>query len=414
MGYKCEQEVRVRAEQLVRNLKQGGFEAQVVPYSFRDYNVKVSVARDGRVFGNIIVYYSPKKESYKLGTHELKDKSVEPELQACWEGYELQTDGVVESVALRQRGYAIYVDGSYMDNGIGYGFVVLKDGEQYDEGWGPVDDPFLQGMRQVGGELKAVYEALAWCEKHGVTTVSIFADLQGSIEWATGTWQTNTAATQEYARAVAASAVSVEWHKVAGHSGDRWNDYVDGLAKRGAAEQVTAKASEVDPLSEVERKACEFVALLAELHIEATSLGVKNGQFVRIVTAGEGYLDIYRTKKRSPADPYVHGFKERALAKRVESLWVDFWSGRASPDVTAGGEGDAFDNDERLREVRHYYQILEPYRDFQFDFVMLAHALQRAYVQRERSIPNIDTLRYDFDALERLLHELTGGNNDAG
>ena len=80
-AYKFQDEVRNRAKDFVADLIAYGISASLLEYTFRDYSVKISVTKDEHNYGNIIIYYKPSKDSYNLGTHELKDKSIVLELE---------------------------------------------------------------------------------------------------------------------------------------------------------------------------------------------------------------------------------------------------------------------------------------------------------------------------------------------
>ena len=58
--------------------------------------------------------------------------------------------------------YHIYVDGSKLNGIVGYGVVILKDGEVIEEINGIVPDCDVQGTNQVAGELYAVRKAIEW------------------------------------------------------------------------------------------------------------------------------------------------------------------------------------------------------------------------------------------------------------
>ena len=130
--------------------------------------------------------------------------------------------------------FEIYVDGSFINGATGYGAVVLRDGEVVDELSGAVDASEVNDTRQVAGELAAVKEALNWCLEHSVKEVSIYYDYLGIEKWATGQWKRNQPLTKEYARFVGACPIRIHWHKVDSHTGNRWNDRADLLAKQGA------------------------------------------------------------------------------------------------------------------------------------------------------------------------------------
>jgi ribonuclease HI len=222
--------------------------------------------------------------------------------------------------------YHIYVDGSHINGATGYGAVILKDGEVIEELSGAVTDSNLAETRQVAGELRAVEEALAWCERNGVKEVSIFYDYDGIEKWATGAWKTNQALTRDYARAVRSSPIRISWRKVTSHTGDRWNDRADLLAKRGAGTALPP-ASEDTLMTELSGAAGGFIEFLMLNGVDATFERVYNQQFARIRILEQeraaGIFDLYNTRKKR-LSPYLHAFNSDALKSRVEQLWGEY------------------------------------------------------------------------------------------
>lgn len=369
--------------------------ADIAPDTCRDYTVKVSVSREGRRLGLLPLYFSPKKQSFSLGTREMTDQEVIPELERIWHGDPAHEQVVALGGA---DGCHAYVDGSCVNESIGYGFVLLKGGYVIDEDGGPVTDPGLQGMRQVGGEIKAVLEAVAACQRLGVDAVTIHHDMEGLERWATGEWKANTPATTRYAVAAREWAVQVTWNKVASHTGDRWNTHVDRLAREAASEVPETAVAKADPLAEAERMARAFAEILTQRGMTARYAGTINGQAARICV-GTGVLDLYNTKKRPLSKPYIHDFGDHTLQSRVESLWREWHEGSA--------EGGPVEED-LLAEARYYFDILAPYRDCQFDFVLLAESLARACERSGRPAPDREAIRYDFARLATLYSDLRG------
>lgn len=222
--------------------------------------------------------------------------------------------------------YQIYVDGSYINGSTGYGAVILKDGEVVEELSGAVTDSRLTETRQVAGELRAVEEAINWCERNGIEEVAIYYDYNGIEKWATGAWKTNQAMTQGYARAVRSSPVKIRWHKVTSHTGDRWNDRADELAKRGAGAAVRASSGD-SLVTELTGAAEGFIEFLMLNGIDASFERIFNDQFARIRILEQerpvGIFDLYNTRKK-PLSPYLHAFKSDSLKSRVEKLWGEF------------------------------------------------------------------------------------------
>jgi ribonuclease HI len=91
----------------------------------------------------------------------------------------------------------------------------------------------MADMRNVSGEIYGSMAAMKWCLDNGVTDVVIYYDYEGIAKWALHEWKANKKGTQAYAAYYDSikSKLNVEFRKVKGHSGDKYNDMVDGLAK---------------------------------------------------------------------------------------------------------------------------------------------------------------------------------------
>ncbi len=223
--------------------------------------------------------------------------------------------------------YEIYVDGSFEGGAVGYGVVILCNGQVVEELYGAAQtDP---AHRQVGGEIKAVLEALQWCQTRSIKAATIYYDYIGLQAWATGEWQVTKPLTKQYAAAVRAAPITLTWRKVASHSGVRWNERADQLAKQGAASQAVGSAPTTPAASDQARrmaalteKAHAFIAHLAAQGIQAEFKGIFNGMYARIA-ALDGLFDLYNTAKK-PFNPYLHSFKRAADEARLEAAWEAF------------------------------------------------------------------------------------------
>lgn len=286
MAYKCEEELREKAQTFIQILLQAGIAVEPYPAMFRDYMVKLAV--NGA--GHISIFYSPKQQTFSLKLHELRDTRLMPQIEACWHGNSVD---VTES--LSGEGYQAYVDGSYINGFVGYGAVILHQDQEIEQFWGSVEHDVEQ--RQVVGELQATMQVLAWCEENNIGDIEIFYDYEGIQKWATGEWRANNAATQYYQRTVQSSPVRVTWQKVKSHSGVRWNDVVDKLAKKGALAQSRDTSLVDDPIVALDQKALDFVTFLASQNIEAEYTQIYNEQYARIIIE-RGFFDLYNTRKR--------------------------------------------------------------------------------------------------------------------
>ena len=139
-------------------------------------------------------------------------------------------DGDAPCDTLGPFDYEVYTDGSFYKGRYSYGYAFIKDGEVVFESKGVGEDLEAASMRNVAGELAAVVHAVQKA-KTLEARILIYHDYSGVSHWVTGDWQAKNKFTQAYVEFMKAHHGLYEFRKVAGHSGDRFNDYVDRLAK---------------------------------------------------------------------------------------------------------------------------------------------------------------------------------------
>jgi Ribonuclease HI len=127
-----------------------------------------------------------------------------------------------------------YVDGSYnvATKEYSYGAVIFV-GDKKECFSEKFNDPELATMRNVAGELEGSMKAMRYAVEAGAKELDIFYDYEGIEKWCTGAWKTNKDGTKAYKAFYEkiSQKVKVNFHKVKGHSGDRYNDEADVLAK---------------------------------------------------------------------------------------------------------------------------------------------------------------------------------------
>lgn len=128
-----------------------------------------------------------------------------------------------------------YVDGSYniATKEFGYGVVMFHNGEELHMSKS-FSDAEMASMRNVAGEIFGSMAAMEYALNHGITNLSIYYDYMGISKWCTGEWKANkkgTIAYRDYYNKIKAK-VNVHFEKVKGHSGDKYNDMADMLAKK--------------------------------------------------------------------------------------------------------------------------------------------------------------------------------------
>lgn len=135
-----------------------------------------------------------------------------------------------------EEGLVIYVDGSFhsQKENFSYGLVALNNGEVIFEDNGVGEEKEASSMRNVAGEVLGAMKAIEFTENNGYKEVNICFDYQGIESWAKGTWNRNNFLTQRYHSYMQEKMknIKINFTKIKGHSGDKYNDRADELAKK--------------------------------------------------------------------------------------------------------------------------------------------------------------------------------------
>lgn len=128
-----------------------------------------------------------------------------------------------------------YVDGSFSLelSSYSYGVVIFtKEGKETLSGKSN-NLGFLE-MRNVAGELRAAMEAMKYALSNGKRILYLHYDYKGIEEWAKGKWKTNKMGTQAYKEYYDSikDVLDVVFIKVLAHSGVKYNEEADELAKK--------------------------------------------------------------------------------------------------------------------------------------------------------------------------------------
>lgn len=150
------------------------------------------------------------------------------------EAEEYLSGGAVQDTNARPDAAVAYVDGSYniKTKQFSYGMVLFYNGEEITKNEA-FSDAELAAMRNVAGEIKGSTEAMLYCVENGITKLDIYYDYAGIEKWCTGEWKTNKQGTIEYKQYYdfVKTKVDIRFIKVKGHSGNKYNDMADRLAK---------------------------------------------------------------------------------------------------------------------------------------------------------------------------------------
>ncbi len=133
-----------------------------------------------------------------------------------------------------------YVDGSF-DKEIGryaFGCVIITPNGEIIKESGNGNNPDSLALRNVTGEMLGAMYAVKWCDKNGYSGIKICYDYTGIEMWATGAWKAKTKITQKYVDFMKENSkkINISFHKIAAHTGNKYNEEADKLAKTALVE----------------------------------------------------------------------------------------------------------------------------------------------------------------------------------
>lgn len=129
-----------------------------------------------------------------------------------------------------------YVDGSNLGDGSAFSWGVVM----FDKLKGKIelsgknkDDKFTQ-YRNIAGELFASVKAVDYAIRNRASKITIYHDYSGIRHWALGEWKTKNELSKVYKEFFekAMKSIEVQFVKADGHTGDKFNEEADVLAKK--------------------------------------------------------------------------------------------------------------------------------------------------------------------------------------
>lgn len=152
-----------------------------------------------------------------------------------------QDDNDQEELIKPEQGcLTAYVDGSFnkKTSVYGYGLVLFShEGKKTYSGKFKDEDSH---SRNVSGEIMAARKAMSMALEEGAKKLNIIYDYAGLRHWALGEWKTNLELTKQYkefAQAVS-KKVKLNFIKVKSHTGNKYNEEADVLAKKACGIKV--------------------------------------------------------------------------------------------------------------------------------------------------------------------------------
>lgn len=135
---------------------------------------------------------------------------------------------------LKDNEMIAYVDGSFnKDKGYySYGAIMFTKDEKMTSSSRGNDSELIE-MRNVAGEIEGAMAAMNIALKRNIHILYLHYDYMGIEKWANGEWKANKVGTKKYAEYYNSikDKLKVIFIKVKAHSGNKYNEEVDALAK---------------------------------------------------------------------------------------------------------------------------------------------------------------------------------------
>lgn len=150
-------------------------------------------------------------------------------------------------VAHKTNTVIAYVDGSYSDlsKRYSYGCVLITPTGEVMKKSGSGNDSRGLKIRNIAGELQGAMYAVKLALELGYSKIIIRHDYVGISKWYSGEWKAKDEIAKTYVEYLTrlANRIKITFEKVTAHSGDKFNDIADQLAK-AALEKVDKAVDE--------------------------------------------------------------------------------------------------------------------------------------------------------------------------
>ena len=131
---------------------------------------------------------------------------------------------------------SIYVDGSYKDEKVGFGIVILKDDKviMKDCGRFTGKDEFTS-QRNAAGEIYAMIRSIQLIKANGFNNIRFYHDYLGVAYFINGAWRPKNDLTRRYLEYFTKhmNGINCAFEYVPAHTGNMYNEMADKLAKLG-------------------------------------------------------------------------------------------------------------------------------------------------------------------------------------
>ena len=129
-----------------------------------------------------------------------------------------------------------YVDGSYMNDTIGWGWIKVRNDKQIGSDCGGIK-PTQETSRNITGELQGTMFAVKNAIMTNIKDIYIGHDYQGISCYVRKEWKPKSQEAKHYTEwmlnAITKYNLNINFFKIKGHTGNKWNEIVDEVAKLG-------------------------------------------------------------------------------------------------------------------------------------------------------------------------------------
>lgn len=193
---------------------------------------KFYAVRKGHKTGVFTTWNECKKNIHKFSGAEYKSFATRDEADSYMENVDTAKKRMEE--VKNKDGVVAYVDGSFEKSKklFSYGAVIIDGGKEITFKKA-LDDADLISMRNVAGEIKGATRAMEYCIENGIEVLHLYYDYEGIEKWCNGAWQAKKDGTKAYKAYYDSikDRLVVNFNKVKAHSGNKYNDMADELAK---------------------------------------------------------------------------------------------------------------------------------------------------------------------------------------
>lgn len=235
------------AQEYMKNAGANG--KRVIPKKVvEEKSTSTGVFSDAELDGMIdsLILDSDQKKDKKKGSGSVEEKDQGSFLNANETNGEQKADLEASGMAVDRMAadetegvdrYSInaYTDGSYdaLTKAFSCGVVLLTPNGRFfmNEKYSANDNN--TETRNVAGELKGAELAIRYAMLNGYRRIRIYHDYEGVAAWAAGEWQAKSEVAKVYVDFIgkASSKIEIQFQKVAAHTGNKYNEIADKLAK---------------------------------------------------------------------------------------------------------------------------------------------------------------------------------------